>query len=57
LIDEKTSCWQKDINKIMKLDDGFRLATQGIGDEQEMSKELISFLQAKQKYCLGNPSK
>lgn len=57
LIDEKTSCWQKDINKIMKLDDGFRLVTHGIGDKLELSKELTSFLHAKQEYCLGNSSK
>jgi hypothetical protein len=57
LIDEKTSCWQKDINKIMKLDDGFRLVTQGVGDKRELSKEITFFLLAKQKYCLGNSSK
>lgn len=47
LIDEETTCWEKDENRIMKFDDGFRLISRRIGNEQTLSTELIAFLQNK----------
>lgn len=53
LIDEKTHCWQKNLNQIMKLDDGFRLASQSIIDKHELSRELIVFLKEKARQCIS----
>lgn len=51
LMDKKAICWQKDENRIMKFDDGFRLISRGIGNEQALLTELISFLQNKIENC------
>lgn len=51
LMDKKTICWQKDENRIMKFDDGFRLINRGIGNEQPLLTELISFLKNKIENC------
>ncbi|MCL4872117.1 MAG: hypothetical protein KJ063_24410 [Anaerolineae bacterium] len=51
LMDKKTICWQKDENRIMKFDDGFRLINRRIGNEEALSTELISFLRNKIENC------